>query len=422
MSVMFSKMSPHQGISALMCFLSVCIGLHAAVDFRNNYTPVSHYRNDTEMQALLKKLASDYPSLAKVYDIGRSLEGRKLTVIQISDNVKQREIGEPRFKYVANMHGNEAVGRELLLNLAQYLLENYGKDARVTSLVNRTDIHLLPSMNPDGFEAAPEGQCDGYTGRGNRNNRDLNRNFPDQFWPTNAPQRETKAVMDWITKARPNFVLSANLHGGALVVNYPYDDHKFKDISHGLYSACPDDDVFKSLSKVYSYAHPTMHRGNNCDGESYFADGITNGAKWYTVSGGMQDFNYLNSNTFEVTLEISCCKYPGGNELPRFWYENRLALLEYIEQTHIGVKGVVKTSLGNPVANGTVKVRGIDHVIRTSDQGEYWRLLTPGKYQITFSAPGYSSVTTSVIISDGPAQVINVTFNPFTKRGKLQKG
>ncbi|KAK0056413.1 carboxypeptidase D [Biomphalaria pfeifferi] len=136
----------------------------------------------------------------------------------------------------------------------------------------------------------------------------------------------------------------------------------------------------------------------------------------------MQDFNYLNSNTFEVTLEISCCKYPGGNELPRFWYENRLALLEYIEQTHIGVKGVVKTSLGNPVANGTVKVRGIDHVIRTSDQGEYWRLLTPGKYQITFSAPGYSSVTTSVIISDGPAQVINVTFNPFTKRGKLQKG
>ncbi|KAK6965536.1 carboxypeptidase D, partial [Biomphalaria glabrata] len=65
-----------------MCFLSVCIGLHAAVDFRNNYTPVSHYRNDTEMQALLKKLARDYPSLAKVYDIGTSLEGRKLTVIQ----------------------------------------------------------------------------------------------------------------------------------------------------------------------------------------------------------------------------------------------------------------------------------------------------------------------------------------------------
>lgn len=90
-------------------------------------------------------------------------------------------LGKPEFKYVANMHGNEIVGRELLLLLIKYLCENYGKDHRVTTLLQTTRIHLLPSMNPDGYEAALEGDPDGAIGRSNAHDIDLNRNFPDQY-------------------------------------------------------------------------------------------------------------------------------------------------------------------------------------------------------------------------------------------------
>ena len=110
--------------------------------------------------------------------------------------------------------------------------------------------------------------------------------------------------MHWI-KDQP-FVLSANLHGGAVVASYPWDDsvnHK----RNGFYSATPDDKFFRYVSSVYARSHANMASGTEC-GEN-FPGGITNGAHWYDVPGGMQDFNYIHSNAFEITLELSCCKH-----------------------------------------------------------------------------------------------------------------
>lgn len=80
-----------------------------------------------------------------------------------------------------------------------------------------------------------EGKCeskDDFSGRENANHVDLNRDFPDQFDRrlsqlrkdvsiVNGRQSETVAMMTWI--AQEPFVLSGNLHGGAIVASYPYD-------------------------------------------------------------------------------------------------------------------------------------------------------------------------------------------------------
>ena len=343
------------------------------------------------MIELLNKLNTRWPNVTRVYKLSEtSWGGRELWVVQIStDANRERTELKPMFKYVANMHGNEVVGRELLLSLPQFLLERYysGHNLEIEALINSTDIHLLITMNPDGFERATIGDCwryDDQSGRKNQRNIDLNRNFPstndlgksrNQLFRGREP--ETRSVMRWILD-NP-FVLSINFHGGAVVSNYPFDDSQ---ASTGIISPTPDNDLFKHLATVYASNHEDMFQGVGLCRQDNFTNGITNGAEWYVVKGGMQDFNYLFTNCFELTVELSCCKYPQSSSLQTEWRKNVKSLVKFIQKVHIGVKGIVYQFDGIPVQNAKVVVEGNEKHVKTTERGEYWRLLLPGTYNI----------------------------------------
>lgn len=367
-----------------------------------------NHHSNREMYVMMQAYANYFPHITRLYTIGKTVQGRNLTVIEISDNPGIHEPGEPEFKYVGNMHGNEVTGRETLIHLIAHLCENYGYDSDVTKLVNSTRIHIMPSMNPDGYTQAHEGDVDSVVGRRNANNVDLNRNFPDRFGRTeNNRQPETRAVMQWIQEYP--FVLSANLHNGALVANYPFDNDRSGRPS---YTACPDDDIFRQVSLTYSYAHPTMHLGRPCPGDHYgFRDGITNGAAWYSVDGGMQDYNYLHSNCFEITIEQGCTKFPRASRLEGIWNDNRAPLLEFIAEVHKGIKGFVKAVDGSPIAGATIDITNRDHSVTTAADGDFWRLLVPGTYTIKVTASDYHSASAKVIVSGGTATQVNFTLH-----------
>ena len=76
----------------------------------------------------------------------------------------------------------------------------------------------------------------------------------------------------------------------------------------------------------------------------------------------MQDYNYIWHGCMEVTLELSCCKFPPATELPQFWDDNRNALLQFLGEAHRGVKGFVKDDRGIPIEGASMKVRNHMHI------------------------------------------------------------
>ncbi|KAL7853622.1 hypothetical protein AOLI_G00204660 [Acnodon oligacanthus] len=412
-------------LSRLFAILHVAHHVNCTPESDSEETYNTYY-NYVGLTRRLWSFVEKYPSICSLESVGKSVEGRELWVLRVTAHPERNEPGKPRFRYVGNMHGDEAVSRQVLLYLTEYLLTRYGTEPRVTRLLNSTDIYIMPSMNPDGFEKATEGDCTGSssTARENAKHVDLNRGFPDQFdqlprvLERDAP--EVTAVMNWTLQKK--FVLSGNLHGGSVVASYPFDDSS-SHIASGVYSHSPDDALFRYLAQTYAENHPVMKEGRpQCpyDPDEVFKDGITNGAAWYDVPGGIQDFSYLQGNCFEVTFELSCCKYPFASELYTEWNNNREALLTYMEKVHMGVSGYVMTSAGMGLPGANISVAGIDHNITTWIFGDYFRLLLPGTYSITASSSGYLPKTVNnVTVTEDKATLLNFTLNKSSEEMQM---
>ncbi|KAM6899041.1 inactive carboxypeptidase-like protein X2 [Lycodopsis pacificus] len=375
-----------------------------------------------EMRQLMKVVNEMCPNITRIYNIGKSYSGLKLYAIEISDNPGEHEVGEPEFRYTAGSHGNEVLGRELLLLLMQFMcLEYLSGNQRIRHLVEETRIHLLPSVNPDGYEKAFEvgSELSGWSlGRWSNDGIDIHHNFPDLnsiLWEGEAkkwiPRKmfnhhvpipewysstnasvavETRALIAWMEKMP--FVLGGNIQGGELVVTFPYDKTRSQGVAREQ-TPTPDDHVFRWLAFSYASTHRMMTTANQrvCHTADFAKeDGTINGASWHTAAGSMNDFSYLHTNCFEFSMYVGCDKFPHESELPEEWENNRESLLVFMEQVHRGIKGAVRDLQGRGIANATISVEGISHDIRTAADGDYWRLLNPGEYRVTAKAEGYS--------------------------------
>ncbi|MCK4857351.1 MAG: carboxypeptidase regulatory-like domain-containing protein [candidate division Zixibacteria bacterium] len=365
------------------------------------------YRSYVYYVETMEQFAIDYPTICVLDTIGMSVNGRLLLFAKISDNVQVEEF-EPEVMHTGTMHGDETTGYILLLRLIDYLLVNYGTDPQVTNMVNNLEIWINPLANPDGTFTNNDSTVAGAT-RYNANYVDLNRNFPD---PEDGPhpdghswQPETIAMM-YLADAH-NFVISANHHGGAEVVNYPWDTWAQRHA---------DDAWFIDISRLYA----DSAQANSPAG--YLTDqnnGITNGWDWYTIAGGRQDYMTYFQGGREVTIELSHVKLLPASQLVAHWNYNRAALLNYLENGLYGIKGIVTDSItGLPLAAVvTVLNHDVDsaRVFTDPDVGDYHRMIEAGTFSLQFKAAGYTAKTiTGVTVTDFTVTPLDVQLAPLT--------
>jgi len=205
--------------------------------------------------------------------------------------------------------------------------------------------------------------------------------------------------MDW-TLAH-DFTISVNFHGGAVCVSYPFDG-----TANGrpTYSASPDDAVIQYMSKRYASRNSAMSTNPK------FTGGITNGAQWYPLYGGMADWKYVyGGNDIELTVELSLNKWPAKNTLHGYWNDNAVSLLEYFENIFTGVWGRV-TRNGEP-CEGYIIVTSIPQKkMKSNKQGYFFRVLKPGSYDVILECGAFSSPPSSVTVVEGTPVVVNHDF------------
>jgi hypothetical protein len=352
--------------------------------------------------AYLEQLAAESPSI-RVEEFGTTtnqVNPHRLLAL-VFEPTGTSEHPAPKVFLTSSMHGDETTGFALLLRLAWELAHRAGDHAQVFALRDRTEIWLNPLANPDGTYRGGDDTVAGAiryytTSSGASSGVDPNRNFPDPRYgdhPDGNPWWiETIHFMDLAERER--FQLSANLHGGAELVNYPWD------------STCDrhaDDDWFLDLATAWaSAAQEDGPPGlmDDCAMPRCSTDpctpGVTNGADWYLVAGGRQDFVTGLHRGREITVELSQRKLEATESLQSHWQAQRRALLDFIGSVHRGVAGTVTDSSGMPL-EATITIVGRD---RPSDNsaaeastGWFHRMLPAGHHDLLISAPGHAPMS-----------------------------
>lgn len=347
-------------------------------------------------EAMMQQFATDHPDRCQYIELGTLASGRKLMVCRLNNGETD---GKVKFLYTSTMHGDEVTGMMLLLRLINEFCTS--NDARIMNILNNVDLFISPCTNPDGTYHGGNSTVNGAT-RYNAAGVDLNRHYPDFDkgpHPDGAStyQNETQWLMDL---AQNNlFTMSANYHGGAEVMNYPWDTYQ---------PVHPDDAWYQLV--CHEYADLTHQLSS-----SYMSDynnGITNGYAWYTISGSRQDYMNYYAQCREVTIECSNDKTPSPSQMPTFWNYNYNSMLTFIEQSMKGITGTVTdAATGEPIV-ATITIVGHDHhgssVTSHMPAGDFHRPIKGGTYTVNFTANGYYPHQEIVTIADGETVELNI--------------
>lgn len=368
-----------------------------------NYLPVDkrRYHPSREIEHILRAFSRQYRDHVGLRNLGRTMRGGILWALVITGNVRGRDPSEwrPRVLMTGSPHGNDMVGQEMCLWVAQYLCEAYQSVSVIRDLLDRIELVIVPDPSPDASAIGSR-----YTTRG----VDLDRAFPDRVAKGSDPQvpePEIEALVEWLGAQR--FMVSMSFLGGGggpahagTVIRYPWNN-ELKRVNGQtlprLPSRTPDDRNLRWLARKYAETHPTMA---NQDPRGHGPDaGTVNGAAWYPRHGSLQDWIYHETGSLHLDLVISHYLKPLPQDLPTYWRQNREAILSLLRSINeYGLRGtVVDAETKAPLPDAQVHIHDLNdrlrqlHSVQPSEDrgGGFGRFLVPGRYKALVEAPGY---------------------------------
>lgn len=354
------------------------------------------YKSPSEVEEFVQKFHELYPELTQLVSIGKSLEGRDIWALKISDNADSRELNEPTILFNSMHHAREVMTPEVSMDIIEYLLTKYGHDSEATHWVNSNEIWVVPMFNVDGNNKVWNGNTMWRKNARGGYGVDLNRNYPFNWnacngssgstrsqtyrGPEAGSEPETKALMGLVRMIKPVFDIS--YHSYSELVLYPY--------------GCKTDRTAKTevLETIGQELGRTL--------------GYTAGTPWeilYSADGGDIDWMYGDQQVIPFVIELNSRSegfQPNYNKTrDRTVKLNRKGwqqLLNRLEES--GVRGIIasKSSDNEDVIEVYKKDKTLYQTYNVNPDGTFHIVLQPGEYILEMR--GNTSFQTNVLIED----------------------
>jgi hypothetical protein len=401
------------------------------------------YQTYAEMLSALQLIEQNNPTIAKLYNIGES-RGKQYSdagiiayddyyhdvwALKVSDNVESVE-DEPEVYFVAEHHAREPISLEVVMNLIDHILTNYGTDPTITYNVDNTEIWFVPLINPNGHKIVTDetniwwrkNLCDN-NGNGNINATgyyandgvDLNRNYGFEWggasnnWTSETYQGtepfsepETQAVRNFL--AEHHFVAGISYHSYGELILYPY--------GYAETAVAPDQIALNELAVAMSLVLPGQYGGNYTPQPSWAL---------YPCTGTTDDYVYGMQGVFGFTIELATEFIPPASQVAQICDDNIDAALLLLNRiNYSSLRGHITDAVSGEPVQAEIFIEGIDntgafrHPYTSNEQfGSYYRILSDGSYQVSFHAFGYEPQTfENISITNDNFTVLDVNMQP----------
>ena len=295
----------------------------------NDFPPAdSDYHNYQEMSADIDAEVAAHPTIIKKFSIGKSYENREIWAALITKDANSYTSGRPEVMYDGLHHAREHLTVEETLAIMHLFVDGYGKQKKITKLVDTRAIWIVFDVNPDGGEYDIQGgsyhfwRKNRQPNQGNPNvGTDLNRNY-DYRWgccggssgnPADETYRgasafsapETQRIRDFVNSrvidGTQRITVSISFHTYSELVLWPYG-YTFTDVPADMTQK--DHDVFVKLGQ-------TMAADTCKNGDCYTPE---QSSDLYITDGTSIDWQYGVHKIFALTIEM----YP-RNDPPGFY-------------------------------------------------------------------------------------------------------
>jgi carboxypeptidase T len=351
------------------------------------------YMTPQKIEDFIRAVHAHHPDITEIKSIGKSLEGRDIWAIKISDNVTVDEV-EPVVLVNGMHHAREVMTTEVTTDMVDYLTSQYGKDAAVTKWVDSYEIWVIPMFNVDGNNKVwTEDSMWRKNTRGGYG-VDINRNYPtgwnscqgssssqgaqDYRGTAPASEPETQAMMAFVNSIKPVFNIS--YHSYSELVIYPYGCRPLKTPTGQAVES-----VGQEIAKKINYKP---------------------GTAWellYNADGGDIDWMYTEQQVIPFVIEVNS-SWDGG------FHPNYKKLRDTTVLRNRPGWMTLMTRLDGPSVQGVVPSLTDYHTIKVFKTGEtkeiqtykinpdgsFYIILIPGKYDLGFEGARSKKVSLEV--------------------------